>query len=147
VALSYVWGNAQETRPIVVNGIEVQVTDNLEAALQEIRRFAESPDSLEIGNAPASFWIDAISINQSDNAEESHQVRRMGEIFAQATSVIVWLGIADEESRTACNEIRMFASSLRTLDFNSTNDLEEFFASNTLGGPPLSLFDDYLMNR
>jgi len=37
-ALSYVWGDPTITKPVLVNGIEVQVTLNLERALRHIRQ-------------------------------------------------------------------------------------------------------------
>jgi hypothetical protein len=41
-ALSYVWGDPDITRLIIVNGIETQVTANLECALQHIRNPTEA---------------------------------------------------------------------------------------------------------
>jgi len=38
------------------------------------------------------LWIDAICINQNDNAEKSVQVQRMDLIYSNATQVIAWLG-------------------------------------------------------
>ncbi|KAI0170355.1 heterokaryon incompatibility protein-domain-containing protein [Pestalotiopsis sp. NC0098] len=81
-ALSYVWGNAGETLPVIVDGHEKQVTTNLEAALRHLR-WQEKPRIL---------WIDAICINQNDIEEKSAQVPMMGEVYRQAKSVIVWLG-------------------------------------------------------
>ncbi|KAH0565027.1 hypothetical protein GP486_001579 [Trichoglossum hirsutum] len=70
-ALSYVWGDQSITRPIVVDGQEIQVTANLEAALRHIRK----PDRTVV------IWVDAICINQGDNAEKSHQVSMMHDIY------------------------------------------------------------------
>jgi hypothetical protein len=44
-------------------------------------------------------WIDALCINQSDDEEKTEQVRRMGEVYAQAKQVIVYLGRADASKR------------------------------------------------
>lgn len=81
-ALSYVWGDAADTLPVIVGGHEKQVTTNLEAALRHLR-WQEKPRIL---------WIDAICINQDDIEERSAQVPMMGDVYRQATSVIVWLG-------------------------------------------------------
>ncbi|KAM7209417.1 Heterokaryon incompatibility protein (HET) domain containing protein [Rhypophila decipiens] len=43
------------------------------------------------------FWIDAISINQSDPDEISAQVELMADIYRLATGVVVWLGAEDDE--------------------------------------------------
>jgi Heterokaryon incompatibility protein (HET) len=41
------------------------------------------------------IWIDAICINQKDIGEKNVQVPLMGEIYASAACVIVWLGAGD----------------------------------------------------
>lgn len=38
------------------------------------------------------YWIDAICINQQDDAERGHQVNFMGDIYCRADCVIAWLG-------------------------------------------------------
>jgi hypothetical protein len=43
-------------------------------------------------NKPRILWIDAICINQDDNDERGEQVARMGAIYGQATTVVLWLG-------------------------------------------------------
>ena len=40
--------------------------------------------------------MDALCINQQDDEERSHQVRRMGVIFQKANQVAVWLGDAQD---------------------------------------------------
>jgi hypothetical protein len=45
------------------------------------------------------LWVDAICINQNDTAERSIQVPLMGSIYADANSVLVWLGL--DESNVA----------------------------------------------
>ncbi|KAK8108523.1 hypothetical protein PG984_014324 [Apiospora sp. TS-2023a] len=82
VALSYAWGSPRVTRPVLVDGTELQVTVNLESALRHLRREWE----------PLTLWIDAISINQQDLDERSEQVSLMRSIYQHASRVIVWLG-------------------------------------------------------
>jgi hypothetical protein len=41
------------------------------------------------------LWIDAICLNQADNAEKSVQVQLMGDIYRQVRKVHIWLGDAD----------------------------------------------------
>ncbi|KAH7239711.1 hypothetical protein NW759_008674 [Fusarium solani] len=81
-ALSYTWGDANGLRPILVNGIHINVTANLKVALQYLRRRSE----------PRVIWIDAVCINQNDNQEKLLQIQRMGGIFSSAAYVIAWLG-------------------------------------------------------
>jgi hypothetical protein len=63
-AISYCWGDAQEVASIDVNGVEMQITKNLAAALRSLRLLKK----------PRYFWIDHICINQCDIAERGRQV-------------------------------------------------------------------------
>jgi Heterokaryon incompatibility protein (HET) len=58
-ALSYTWGNRNDTRPILVNGNEVQVTANLEEALYALSETSNFQHRYRL-------WVDAASINQED---------------------------------------------------------------------------------
>ncbi|KAK6956388.1 hypothetical protein Daesc_001665 [Daldinia eschscholtzii] len=82
-ALSYVWGDVNDTLPIEVLGQEFRVTRNLESALRHLR------DSDQIRR----LWVDAICIDQNDNLERSHQVAMMDMIYSRAERVIAWLGL------------------------------------------------------
>jgi hypothetical protein len=96
-ALSYVWGDASNKKPIVINGRKVQITKNLESALRRIRSY--TPDRSH-GNLPATpLWVDALSINQADTAERQHQVEAMAKIYKQASKVLSWLGEPDRWTR------------------------------------------------
>jgi Heterokaryon incompatibility protein (HET) len=87
-ALSYVWGNALQTRPIDVDGNVFQATANLVSALQHIRK----ADVTEV------LWVDAVCINQQDVTERNQQVRLMRTIYSTADSVLIWLGEGDKHS-------------------------------------------------
>jgi hypothetical protein len=81
-ALSYVWGQTEDPLPTIeVNGHDVQITNNLESALQDLR----SPYRSRI------LWVDAICINQKDPLEQNHQVKSMRLIYERAYRVVVWL--------------------------------------------------------
>lgn len=43
------------------------------------------------------LWIDALCIDQSDISERGHQVSIMTQIYSSAMSVIVWLGVGNEQ--------------------------------------------------
>ena len=62
------------------------VTPNLEAALRQLR----SRDKIR------HMWADAICINQEDPSEVRTQVQRMGQIYAMASQVSIWLGKMSE---------------------------------------------------
>ncbi|KAG4436586.1 hypothetical protein IFR05_007940 [Cadophora sp. M221] len=69
--LSYVWGDPNITRNILLNGSEFPVTTYLYDALKRLRRIHEA----------RIFWIDAICVNQQDLAERSSQVSLMVKIY------------------------------------------------------------------
>jgi hypothetical protein len=81
-ALSYVWGDANNTTAITVDGRIYQVTINLECALRYLRLL----------DTKRLLWIDAICINQQDEREKETQVRAMAAIYKQSAMVLVWLG-------------------------------------------------------
>lgn len=61
-ALSYVWGDPQDTVPIELNGHVFQATTNLRSALRRLRSASRT----------RTIWIDAICINQKDVKERTH---------------------------------------------------------------------------
>ncbi|KAG4432968.1 hypothetical protein IFR05_011536 [Cadophora sp. M221] len=97
-ALSYVWGNPKVTVPIYVGEREheLPVTINLYAALLRLRNC-----SLE-----RIIWIDAICIDQKNDEEKAQQIQLMAKIYSQACRVLVWLGVAADNSDQALEEIR-----------------------------------------
>jgi len=98
VSLSYAWGDPTITRPILINGRILHVTENLEAAL---RRFHEG--EMSSPNGSRRWWVDAVCINQADDAEKSWQVGQMRDVFKKAAEVAIWLGPSDETSVIALN--------------------------------------------
>jgi Heterokaryon incompatibility protein (HET) len=85
-ALSYTWGESNEQSAIVCNNKLVKVSANLYDALRALRY----PHETRI------LWSDAICINQEDSTEKGHQVKRMGNVYADATGVLAWVGMDDE---------------------------------------------------
>lgn len=85
-ALSYAWGDASIKVPISLSGKRFLVTQNLEAALRNLRC---SPQSLF---PRVHYWIDAVSIDQGNTDERDQQVRRMRDIYETAARVVIWLG-------------------------------------------------------
>jgi len=86
-ALSYCWGQPTGTKritiTITVNGQGVPVSANLHDALTSLRL----PDSSRL------LWVDALCINQGDDAEKAAQVSLMGAIYRQAEIVVVFFGM------------------------------------------------------
>ena len=81
-AISYEWGDVTRRSSIMCDGKHRSITMNSDISL---RRFRKT-------NEPRVLWIDALCINQEDDAEKSHQVAMMGEVYRKAETVLAWLG-------------------------------------------------------
>jgi hypothetical protein len=90
-ALSYTWGGSAAGHSIILNGQQFDVTDNLHAALLELRHKDQA----------RYLWVDAIYINQSDTPERNREVLRMLSIYQNAQQVVVWLGTEIPYTSTA----------------------------------------------
>lgn len=81
-ALSYMWGPADETHTIILNGRPIKIRKNLFHFLTTwSKQYSDR-----------KLWIDALCINQDDVRERNRQVTMMGDIYKTATSVLLWLG-------------------------------------------------------
>jgi Heterokaryon incompatibility protein (HET) len=117
-ALSYCWGEDSDAGRIILTDcesgkqdIEIYVRRNLVSALKRLRSV----------DRPRTLWVDLICINQADLQERAQQVGLMGEIFASAQSVRVWLGEVDDEARKDFTIIRSIAQQCDDTICNSTN--------------------------
>jgi len=90
---------------ININGREYPITPNLHDALQQFRR-----NQYDNKKTKQKFWIDAICIHQSDNAEKSSQLMLMKEIFAGARNVLIWLGKPDSLTELAFDTLGRFSA-------------------------------------
>lgn len=82
IALSDCWGDAQTTREIIVNGHSTHVTENLEAALCQLRESSCIKQGFKL-------WANAICIDHSNSEERGQQVGRMKDIYALAWHVVI----------------------------------------------------------
>ncbi|OTA93858.1 hypothetical protein M434DRAFT_30538 [Hypoxylon sp. CO27-5] len=80
-ALSYCWGDANETDRIAIGSAYLHLTHSLCTALFQLRL-----PSVECG-----LWIDAICTNQNDVDERSREVQLMYSIHHGANRVLIWL--------------------------------------------------------
>jgi len=87
-ALSYTWGNRYDAFSMILDNRPFKITENLARALKQLH---------EEGNH-RKIWVDAVCINQQDDAERSVQVRQMKEIYERAKSVVIWLGQEFDDS-------------------------------------------------
>ncbi|KAH8595466.1 heterokaryon incompatibility protein-domain-containing protein, partial [Bisporella sp. PMI_857] len=83
-ALSYVWGSPVGHLPLEVgdNAETLLITKNCETALWHLR----------LREQKRALWVDSICIDQGSISEKDHQLKLMGEIYRQASSVRVWVG-------------------------------------------------------
>lgn len=107
-ALSYVWGDPDVTRQIVVNDTEFDVTTNLFDALSQVRE-----DKVGL------LWVDAICIDQENDEEKGHQVQKMSKIYQDADKVVVWLGREDGNSKKAMELLKDLAEVADSADIRS----------------------------
>jgi hypothetical protein len=87
--VSYCWGTVQDVQWMLCDGQRLQITKNVDIML----RFLRKTTSLR------KLWIDAICIDQNNDAEKAKQVGRMDRIYERADKVHVWLGPAAPEDK------------------------------------------------
>lgn len=90
-AISYAWGDPDDTRCIILDGQSFPVTESLWQALQRLRSRTTS----------VVVWADAVCIDQRNTAERNSQVQLMTSIYANAHDMAIWLGPESEESSLA----------------------------------------------
>ncbi|GAP86905.1 putative ankyrin and het domain protein [Rosellinia necatrix] len=106
-AMSYAWGLPVDSPPRISvnhpqhhhylrhfspsNAGSLSVRPNLFLALRHVR----------LETKPRHLWIDAICIDQDNISDKAAQVAMMGEIYARAAKVLVWLGPEENDSTRA----------------------------------------------
>lgn len=100
--LSYVWGHNEKSHVLLVNGDSLPITRSLYDALSHFASLAcRFPVDEDLGSSlTPPIWIDAVSINQDDDAEKSRQVQIMDRIYT-GRGVYAWLGPDDDECAVA----------------------------------------------
>ena len=93
-ALSYSWGSGSLDANILCNGSYLALTQHLVAAFRAVHR----------ADPTIELWVDAICINQKNNAEKSVQVKKMATVFGKARKVLAWLGVSYENSEMVLDE-------------------------------------------
>ncbi|KAJ2897209.1 hypothetical protein MKZ38_004856 [Zalerion maritima] len=131
LALSYVWGDPSQTRPIIVNGQMFCATANLHDALYKLRNMQKESGELWM-------WADAICVNQVDMAEKSKQVPRMGDIYRSCERVVAWLGYPPEDKAACINLFLEKATKVWALTAGSDDNYTYHTAEGTM-----DLYQDY----
>ncbi|KAI1082505.1 heterokaryon incompatibility protein-domain-containing protein [Whalleya microplaca] len=109
-ALSYVWGSIDDKVPIRVHAGLLSITRNLASSLRYLR----------YEDRPRVLWVDAVSMNQRDVPERSHQVTMMGSIFQKAARVVAWIGNEEDDSAYALDYLENLSSRIEVDWFNAT---------------------------
>ena len=91
IALSYTWGPSQRHADLELNNHVVPIGRNLWTFLAQMRS----------QHLYMTFWIDNLSIDQTNVLEQNHQVQMMRCIYTHAHSVWIWLGEADTATYSA----------------------------------------------
>ncbi|TVY33062.1 Heterokaryon incompatibility protein 6,OR allele, partial [Lachnellula occidentalis] len=90
-----VWGSSEPDSIMILNGKECRTTSSALVALKGLRsRWRKK-----------KFWIDAICIDQSSDADKAEQIAIMAGIYRNAKQVTVWLG-SDQDSTLALSLAR-----------------------------------------
>lgn len=125
-ALSYVWGDPNVTKDIIIDGYKLAITTNLASALRHVKSHWQKafPD-----RDPSEFrlWADAICINQPDISERNHQVPLMRSIYSSAELVIAWLSGEDGDLPLAFKTLEYLHEEFSSVDWDLTalcDDLE-----------------------
>lgn len=88
---------------------KMYVTANLLAALQHLQPLRGSRE----------LWIDAICINQEDQAERSQQLHLIPDIFRMAKQVVAWIGEGRQSTDIAFEFMTQIAENARAVSVDS----------------------------
>lgn len=126
-ALSYAWGDLNETEGVQVKpsaaemgpNAQLHVTTSCVAALQRLR----------LAEATRTLWIDAICIDQSNVPERNHQMTLMTRIYRTASRVVIYLGAKGDEDNSD----------------GVMNWLQETYAPSRIGEKPAHPYQDNIL--
>jgi hypothetical protein len=95
-ALSYVWGPpATGSHQLLCDGVHLTVTESCHSALWHLRK--------KLGGF--SIWVDAVCIDQENVREKEQQIPIMGDIYANAHAVYIWLGKSSSATERAMSNL------------------------------------------
>lgn len=91
-AVSHCWGDDKTSVSIECTDVKLEIRRNLPAFLKA---------SFERKHPLCRLWINAICLNQDDDAEKAVQVPQMHVVYKKALKTIVWLGEVGENTEHA----------------------------------------------
>jgi hypothetical protein len=129
-ALSYAWGTDPPTEVIFLQDVSLDLGDSVtEEVFEEVANRTRPRSFLVRENLYNAlrryrhhkvnkwFWIDAICIDQVNDAEKSRQIAHMPTIYSSAYNVAIWLGEATQEDSSA---IAIIPQILNLRSFNTS---------------------------
>ncbi|PMD29821.1 HET-domain-containing protein, partial [Hyaloscypha variabilis F] len=108
IAISYVWGDVNDTRSILVDEKRLTITASLELALRHVR------DTQRV----LRVWADGVCIDQKDVHDRNRQVRLMGDVYSIALHTIIFLGLSSPQ----CDAVMRMISLGVPYEKESTNN-------------------------
>ena len=103
-AVSYAWGRPVLSRHVrcasTAPPSRIAVTPRVDGMLRHFRHPAR----------PRHLWIDAVCLNQADEAEKAAQIPLMGHIYQQARAVHIWLGPDRGDAKAVFALVRSLAT-------------------------------------
>ncbi|KXJ97584.1 heterokaryon incompatibility protein-domain-containing protein, partial [Microdochium bolleyi] len=81
-AVSYTWGTEWDADIVTVDNQVLSISLNLSLVFRDLR----------LPTVDRVLWIDAVCIDQRNDAERSHQVQQMGDMFRNAKRVLFCVG-------------------------------------------------------
>jgi hypothetical protein len=110
-ALSYVWGPQDNPEQAIV---EADDEDTAIASMPLGPNLAAALHHLRYETSVRRLWVDAICINQKDDAEKAVQVSRMNDLYTLTTRVVVWLGEEEDDSALAVSTMAHLGAQVET---------------------------------
>jgi hypothetical protein len=103
-AISYCWSQGIDGTTEGTWDFEVKCD---EAMINVPRNLGRALRRLRYRDRQRRLWMDSICIDQQNFEEKNCQVARMGQIFAKATRVVVWLGEEDLDTEFAYGTVEL----------------------------------------
>ena len=135
-AVSYCWGEEPPLERIILNGKEAMVPASAIRALRTVCHPVHGRQNLAV-------WIDAVCIDQTNDEEKNHQVAMMGDVYANGSETLVWLG---EEDSTTESSYQAVNAVLRSLSDSEVTD-ETYLLSASVWIDALKWFDSTWFRR
>lgn len=115
LALSYHKGDPRSFVIMLLDGIEVPISPNLEKALRELW-----PSKYHL------IWADSLCIDQQDENEKAAQILRIRVIYREAQLVAAWLGI----ERDGSDQVMRLLGSILSVQSGRGNSVSTLIKTN-----------------